>query len=1044
MLKAIIVISQQERRKPMKKKKWLVIALTVAMVLAMMPMSAFAITVDGGVETEKELIDAISAGGEVKLGANITLSKQSQQFKISGNSVTIDLNGFDLTREGTSSTELFYINNNGSLIINDSKGEGTITSSYPIRMMSNSTFILNGGNIVSPKGAAVDIYTGASNVLMEMNGGSVKGAADNTFGIRGSSNVKVNINDGLISADPKNRLAMYVSGDNDNAIEINVTGGRIEAEGQAVQAYSGATINVSGEAEIYSQTKVAISTQSGYGVVELNVNGGEIKTDGATSYAIQARDESVVNVEDGTISGGYAIKVSDEANINVSGGEIKSAANKDAISVDKNSDATVTLTGGTFSGKLDSIADYVPDGYELTNGTVEPTPADDPDVVAMTGGIYYKDLANAISMVGEGGTVELLADIEATETIEVPSGKDFTLDLDKYDISKGETFTGARLINVTDSIVSLRGEGQILAGDINGVTVRGGELDIAGSVTIKTDPAAGRQTVQAYGAKLTIGGDAYIEGYYAVTVYNSDLNNKGSISSKLIVNGGTIKGVPAGIAGNNLQSAGSKITVTGGTVQANEEGIAMYLPMESTVDVGGDAQITGGTAIEAKMGTITFRDNAVIKGTGAWNENEPENGGSSPEGSAFLGSAQMYGANAPGSTNPQYMTSPDLTVNFLGGTFISDNGNAITIYNTEKIDEQSVVVDVQNGDFQAAEGKGAIRYVTVSDGDNETVYDSEDGTYTATKDRTTVKVGADAAAAAVNTDGKTTYYTTVDEALAANSETAAEPVEIFVMADSEMAPEGLAHKNIKITTAPGVELEVFSDVSGMIVKATENADGTTTYELVAEDDFVINGSDLKVSADKTTVHEGEKATIKAEVTAELTGAEFVYAWYKDGKAIEGANGATFEAIESGEYYVSVKAVKTEGGATITSAEVNGPVLKITVEPHDFSGGWESDSLNHWQSCKDCDLVANKAEHVYGDWTVTKKATADEAGSQVRECAVCGYEQVQIIPATGTQTPDDDDSDTPKTGDSSNLVLWLALLALTGSALAGTVVYSRKK
>ena len=113
MLKAIIVISQQERRKPMKKKKWLVIALTVAMVLAMMPMSAFAITVDGGVETEKELIDAISAGGEVKLGANITLSKQSQQFKISGNSVTIDLNGFDLTREGTSSTELFYINNNG-------------------------------------------------------------------------------------------------------------------------------------------------------------------------------------------------------------------------------------------------------------------------------------------------------------------------------------------------------------------------------------------------------------------------------------------------------------------------------------------------------------------------------------------------------------------------------------------------------------------------------------------------------------------------------------------------------------------------------------------------------------------------------------------------------------------------------------------------------------------------------------------------------------------------------------------------------------------
>lgn len=48
------------------------------------------------------------------------------------------------------------------------------------------------------------------------------------------------------------------------------------------------------------------------------------------------------------------------------------------------------------------------------------------------------------------------------------------------------------------------------------------------------------------------------------------------------------------------------------------------------------------------------------------------------------------------------------------------------------------------------------------------------------------------------------------------------------------------------------------------------------------------------------------------------------------------------------------------------------------------------------------------------------------------------------PATEPEEKPETDKDMPKTGDSSNLVLWLTLLALTGSALAGTVVYSRKK
>ena len=338
----------------MKKKKWLATLLAMAVTLAMVPTAAFAITADGGVETEAELVEAINAGGDVKLGNNITITTASRQFKISGKTVTLDLNGFALTREGESSNELFSINNGGSLTINDSRGGGSITSSYPVQLMSNSTFVLNGGGITSPKGSVIDIFSSVTNVLVEMNGGSVKGAADNTFGIRGKSNVKVNINGGVISSAPENRLVMYISGDNDNAIEINFTSGQITAEKQAIQAYSGAVINVSGDASIHSDTGVAISTQSGYGTVELNVTGGSITTDSSTAYAIQAREASKVNIEGGTVSGGTAVRASDTANVQVSGGRLEGS--KEPIGIVSGGTPTVNVTGGEFNK---DVAKYI-------------------------------------------------------------------------------------------------------------------------------------------------------------------------------------------------------------------------------------------------------------------------------------------------------------------------------------------------------------------------------------------------------------------------------------------------------------------------------------------------------------------------------------------------------------------------------------------------------------------------------------------------------------------------------------------------------------
>ena len=85
------------------------------------------VTMLDGVNTPEELETALAAGGTVVLSGNITIDNASKSFTIQ-NAVTLDLNGFSITRSGDSSSKLFAIKNNGSLTLNDSKGTGTVNS----------------------------------------------------------------------------------------------------------------------------------------------------------------------------------------------------------------------------------------------------------------------------------------------------------------------------------------------------------------------------------------------------------------------------------------------------------------------------------------------------------------------------------------------------------------------------------------------------------------------------------------------------------------------------------------------------------------------------------------------------------------------------------------------------------------------------------------------------------------------------------------------------------------------------------------------------
>ena len=132
---------------------------------------------------------------------------------------------------------------------------------------------------------------------------------------------------------------------------------------------------------------------------------------------------------------------------------------------------------------------------------------------------------------------------------------------------------------------------------------------------------------------------------------------------------------------------------------------------------------------------------------------------------------------------------------------------------------------------------------------------------------------------------------------------------------------------------------------------------------------------------------------------------------------------------------------------------------ITMTPtadghtHSYGKAWIYDSANHWHECS-CGDKSDTAAHTF-KWVTDKEATATEKGSKHEECTVCGYKKAAVeIPVTGSATQPTDstkpvenkpgNTTSPKTGDTSNMLLWFALLFVSGGAAIATTVVSRKK
>ena len=199
---------------------------------------------------------------------------------------------------------------------------------------------------------------------------------------------------------------------------------------------------------------------------------------------------------------------------------------------------------------------------------------------------------------------------------------------------------------------------------------------------------------------------------------------------------------------------------------------------------------------------------------------------------------------------------------------------------------------------------------------------------------------------------------------------------------------------------------------------------------------------------------------------------------------DGSWGKRIEAFEAGkEYRYGVYLKLTQNGYTegwrfdeTTKLNINGhavdlsnkrvditddgltiwfnDVLSITPggsDPHSHSYGtaWKYDGTNHWHECA-CGDKADTAAHTF-KWVTDKEATATEKGSKHEECTVCGYKKAAVeIPVSGSingsteQPTKPGNTFSPQTGDNNSLALWFAVLLISGGAVIGTTVISRKK
>ena len=156
------------------------------------------------------------------------------------------------------------------------------------------------------------------------------------------------------------------------------------------------------------------------------------------------------------------------------------------------------------------------------------------------------------------------------------------------------------------------------------------------------------------------------------------------------------------------------------------------------------------------------------------------------------------------------------------------------------------------------------------------------------------------------------------------------------------------------------------------------------------------------------------------------------------------NEATHEKDGNIEYFVCSDCDKLFSDFDATLEIQSGDTV-INKGEHSYGEEYHQDADNHWKEC-DCGNVIEKTAHTFGEWVTVKEATETEKGSKEKGCFVCGYKVTEEIPVAedNNENPPTTQPDSPQTGDTSNLLLWMTLLVVSGCCLTVCIVSNRRK
>lgn len=618
--------------------------------------------------------------------------------------------------------------------------------------------------------------------------------------------------------------------------------------------------------------------------------------------------------------------------------------------------AQVEITGGTFSS---DVSEYIPSGMKQEDGEVV---IDNEKAVASVNGVGYDDLQEAIENAGNSDTVKLLKETTSETPITISEGQNFTLDLGGNTL----TVTGTQEVQdaqafgegkVTQTAIANNGTLTIANGtiittaDCNSIT-NTGTLKITQDTVLSnsygtyngrnlivnlggTVTTAGQLTSTANNGICTYGGEIAVTGgtisatHYqdwsncasGITIFNRSYDNN-STGATVTISGGTIEAAVYAASTNNVYSGGnspSNLTITGGTLTATKS-TAIYWPSAGTLTIGTEGSAGGptinserGSAVEICSGTLNVYGGTLNGGTKMTEEDsyptdqDLVNGYRGNSGSAGTGDAVTV-ISRRGSG---YVTAP-LTVNIAGGTFNSPKNYGVRYMDCNFATEadkkmQNVQVEITGGSFDG--GIEAVDATFIQKEDKDFIsggsYSDSVSTYL------TNAVNAELQRATGNTPFS--YYKTIEEASAnARPGDTVRPVNV---------EEGA-------TTTYTVTLKYDNGGADTTITVVEN--GNIKLPNVSRAGYTFNG--WRSSADNDLHKAGTSVTITANTT-------FTADWTRNQTDRPSDSGSS--SSDSGDYLISVDRV-SGGRVTVQPGRADkGDTVTITVYPND---GYELDEL----------------------------------------------------------------------------------------------------